>query len=147
MFRLELREVGAPTSVAEALHVPEGSAVHRLDRVRGWNDSPVLRSRSWFHPRLKFPREESFTQPLYDRIREISGLQAERAAESFVAAAATVPLARDLRVKESTPLLLRRHTVFDTQGRPFEFAEIHYVSERFTLTLDLKRESQTDPGP
>jgi GntR family transcriptional regulator len=146
MFRFELCEVRAPRNVAEELHIPTASAVQRLDRVRGWNDLPVLRSRSWFHPRLKFAKEESFTTPLYDRISEISGLRAERAAESFVASAATVPLARDLRVKESSPLLLRRHTVFDTQGRPFEFAEIHYVSERFTLTLDLKRESHTGPG-
>ena len=39
-----------------------------------------------------------------------------------------------------TPLLLRRHTVSDANGRPIEYAEVQYVSERFTLTLDLRRE-------
>jgi GntR family transcriptional regulator len=144
LFRLALREVPAPQVVAHALRIPEGAAIQRLDRVRGWSDSPVLRSRSWFHPRVKLPKDESFSQPLYDRIREITGLHADRASESFLAAAAGPALARDLRVQASTPLLLRRHTVFDTQGRPFEFAEVHYVSERFTLTLDLKRDSHAD---
>jgi DNA-binding GntR family transcriptional regulator len=71
----------------------------------------------------------------------MSGLSADRASEAFGAAAATAPLAKDLRVAESSPLLLRRHTVSDTLGRPFEFSEVHYVSERFTLTIDFKRES------
>lgn len=139
-FRLNLCKVRAPQAVAQALRVDEDGPIQRLDRVRGWDESPVLRSRSWFHPRVEFPKSEDFSRPLYDTIRDISGLQAERAAESFLAAAATSSLATDLRVKEGTPLLLRRHTVFDTQGRPFEFAEIHYVSERFALTLDLKRD-------
>lgn len=143
-FRRELREMPAPAIVARALQISEETPVQRLDRVRGWSNSPVLRSRSWFHPRVKLPREESFSQPLYDRIRDISGLHADRASESFLAEAASTALAKDLRVQAATPLLLRRLTVFDTQGRPFEFAEVHYVSERFTLTLDLKRESQPD---
>ena len=146
IFRLDIREVPAPRMVARALQIPEDTALQRLDRVRGWSESPVLRSRSWFHPRVKFPKDETFSQPLYDRVREISGLHADRASESFLAEAAGPALARDLRVRASTPLLLRRHTVFDTQGRPFEFAEVHYVSERFTLTLDLKRQSQADGG-
>jgi GntR family transcriptional regulator len=145
-FRLDLREVPAPAIVARALRISEDTAIQRLDRVRGWSNSPVLRSRSWFHPRVKLPKDESFSQPLYDRIRDISGLHADRASESFLADAAGAALARELRVRASTPLLLRRHTVSDTQGRPFEFAEVHYVSERFTLTLDLKRESRPDAG-
>jgi GntR family transcriptional regulator len=140
MFRCELRELPAPAAVAEALRVPVGTPVQRLDRVRGWDELPVLHSRSWFHPRVRFPKDESFARPLYDLVAEVSGRSADRASEAFIAVAATAALAKDLRVKKSSPVLLRRHTVFDTQARPLEFAEVHYVSERFTLTLDLKRE-------
>jgi hypothetical protein len=32
------------------------------------------------------------------------------------------------------------HSVFDSGGRPIEFAEVRYVSSRFALTLELRRE-------
>jgi GntR family transcriptional regulator len=140
-FRLQLREVPATSSVAAALRIASGTAVQRLDRVRGWGELPVLRSRSWFHPRVRFAAGEKFSRPLYDLVTEVSGLNADRASEAFGAEAATAPLAKDLHVRETSPLLARRLTVFDTFGRPLEFAEVHYVSERFTLTIDLKREA------
>jgi GntR family transcriptional regulator len=140
MFRLQLRDVPAIASVAAALRIPRGTVVQRLDRVRGWTGLPVLRSRSWFHPRVRFAADEQFSQPLYDLVTSVSGLNADRASEAFGAVAATARLAKDLRIPEASPLLLRCHTVFDTLSRPFEFAEVHYVSERFTLTIDFKRE-------
>jgi len=140
MFRCELRALRAPEVVAESLRVPVGTVVQRLDRVRGWDDVPVLHSRSWFHPRVRFAKGEAFTRPLYDLVGEVSGRSADRASEAFAAVAATGSLAKDLKVRANSPVLLRRHTVYDTQGSPLEFAEVHYVSERFTLTLDLKRE-------
>jgi GntR family transcriptional regulator len=140
MFRCELRELAAPAAVAEALRLPVGTRIQRLDRVRGWGDLPALRSRSWFHPRVRFQMDEPFTRPLYDLITEVSGRRPDRASESLTAVAATAVLAKDLKVKVNSPVLLRRHTVFDAQSTPIEFAEVHYVSERFTLTLDLRRE-------
>jgi DNA-binding GntR family transcriptional regulator len=90
---------------------------------------------------VRFAPDEQFSQPLYELVTQVSGLSADRASEAFLAAPASASLATDLRVKKGTPVLLRRHTVFDVQGRPFEHADVHYVSERFTLTLDLKREA------
>ena len=62
------------------------------------------------------------------------------ASDASIAVAAPAALARRLQVSTGEPLLLRRHTVFDKGKRPLEFAEVHYVSSRFALTLDLKRE-------
>jgi DNA-binding GntR family transcriptional regulator len=42
-------------------------------------------------------------------------------------------------VPRQSPLLLRWHVVLDRGRRPFEFAEVHYVSDRYTLTIDLQR--------
>jgi len=47
--------------------------------------------------------------------------------------------ARLLQTPRGSPLLLRRHTVFDPGNRAFEFAEVLYVSSRFTLSLDMRR--------
>jgi GntR family transcriptional regulator len=129
----------APQSVSRALGVPDRSRLLRLDRVRGWNARPVLHSRSWFHPRLKLTGREDFDRPLYDVIESVSGVVADAAHEAFSAVLASAALARQLRVAPGAPLLLRSHTVRDRGGRPFEHAEVHYCSDRFTLSLDLKR--------
>ena len=52
---------------------------------------------------------------------------------------ADAQMSKLLDVSKGTPLLLRRHTVFDAGNRPFEFAEVRYVSSRFVLTLDMRR--------
>lgn len=138
LFAVQLRTVSATRDAAGALQVEVGTKVQRLDRVRGWDGAPVLRSRSWFHPRVQLSSQD-WSRPLYDLVADVSGISAERAREAFTAEPATAELARNLQVDVSSPLLLRRHTVFDAANRPFEFAEVHYVSERFTLTLDLTR--------
>ena len=140
-FRQQLRAVPANAEVAAALRLAKGTVVQRLDRVRGWDKLPVLHARSWFHPRVRFATSEDFSRPLYDVIATVSGLQADRASEGFGADAATVSLAEDLKVTAGSPLLLRRHTVSDSGDRPFEHSEVHYVSKRFTLTIDFKRET------
>ena len=135
------RRFAAPDHVAQALQIAAGTDVLRLDRVRGWEKRPVLHSRSWFHPRLRLTGMADFSRPLYELIQAETGSVAESAREELSAVRATVALARHLQVSAGEPLLLRCHTVFDTGKRPLEFAEVHYVSARFTLTLDLKRET------
>jgi GntR family transcriptional regulator len=139
-FSTEFRVYPASPEAAQALQVSPGASVHRLDRVRGWGGHPVLMSRSWLHPRLHLTGKEDFTQPLYQLLEKECGAVAESAREDFAAIVATAPVAKRLAVRAGTPLLLRSHTVSDASGRPIEYAEVQYVSSRFTLTLDLRRE-------
>ena len=140
-YFLGARRFSAPDRVAQALQIAPRTEVLRLDRVRGWEKRPVLHSRSWFHPRLRLTEAADFLQPLYALIQAETGAVADSAREELSAVRASAGLARHLKVPTAAPLLLRCHTVFDTGKRPMEFAEVHYVSARFTLTLDLKREA------
>jgi len=139
-FGTEFRTYPAAPEAARALRLTPGTPVQRLDRVRGWGGRPVLLSRSWLHPRLELTGREDFSKPLYDLLEHESGVVAESAREDFAAITATAPMAKRLKVRPGTPLLLRCHTVSDAGGRPIEYAEVQYVSSRFTLTLDLRRE-------
>ena len=130
----------ASAEAAQALQLEAGTRVLRLDRVRGWGGRPVLLSQSWLHPRLQLGEGVDFSQPLYDVIERESGAVADSAQENFAAIAASAAVAKRLKVRPGAPLLLRRHTVFDARGRPIEYAEVQYVSPRFTLTLDLRRD-------
>lgn len=138
-FFQDVRRCPAPASVGNALQIEAGVDVLRLDRVRGWGGEAVVHSRSWFHPRLRLPDCADFNRPLYELIQDLTGAVADRAREEFTAVHAPASIARRLDVKTGDPLLMRSHTVYDKGKRPIEFAEVHYASARFTLTLDLKR--------
>ena len=141
-YRQEFAQADATNTVARALRIRTGANLWRLDRVRGWEGRPVLHSRSWFHPRLRLTGREEFSQPLYEVIERQTGAVAEKAREEFVATAANATLAKLLAVPPGEPLLLRSHIVLDAAGRPLEFAQVHYVSQRFALTLELRREEK-----
>ena len=138
-FRLNYRMVALGAEAARALQLNSGTRVWRLDRVRGWNDKPVLQSISWFHPRLGLKGDEDFTVPLYETLEQQTGVRPHHAREEFLATISDARVSRLLHISGSTPLLLRRHTVFDQGSRPFEFAEVRYVSSRFALTMEMRR--------
>jgi GntR family transcriptional regulator len=94
-----------------------------------------LQSRSWFHPRLKLSGKEDFRRPLYKLLKEETGVVADHAREEFLAATDDGPIARRLKIKKGTPVLLRRRTSFDSQDRPIEYAEIQYDTGDVSLTL------------
>jgi GntR family transcriptional regulator len=140
-FRLDYRLVKASAPAADALQLEPGTPLWRIDRVRGWNGKPVLQTTSWFHPRLGMKGTEDFSRPLYETIEKAAGVRPHHAREEFLAVSADARISKLLQVARGTPLLLRRHTVFDPGNRPFEFAEVRYVSCRFAVTLDLRREA------
>lgn len=139
-FEQEYAGIRSTAEVARALRIRAGVRVLRLDRLRGWDGIPALHSRSWFHPRLGLTGREAFDKPLYEVLEAETGAVVHHAREEFLAIGAGNEMARRLRVTKGTPLLLRRHTVFDPGDRPIELCEVHYRSDRFTLTLDLRRE-------
>ena len=132
----------ASDDAAVALEISRRTEIWRLDRLRGWEGRPVLHSSSWFHPRLGLSGREKFSRPLYEVLEGEAGAVALHAREELLAVPAGARMAKLLDVRPQTPLLLRRHTVFDRGSRAIEFAEVHYVSSRFALTLDLKREGE-----
>ena len=143
-FQQRYEQVTADEAAARALHIEPKKKIWRLDRVRGWNGRPVLQSRSWFHPRLGLAGDEDVSRPLYEMIEAATGVVADHAREEFVAVCAHAPMAKLLAVPAGEPLLLRTHIVFDAGGRPIEFAQVHYVSARFSLTLEIRHDEKPD---
>jgi GntR family transcriptional regulator len=141
-YRQDFALAEVEAAAAHALQIKPRTKIWRLDRVRGWETRPVLLSRSWFHPRLGLTGAEDFSNPLYEVLERETGVVAENAREEFAAVVANAALARLLAVKRGEPLLLRSHTVFDAGSRPMEFAQVHYVSSRFALTLEIRRDGQ-----
>ncbi len=139
-FREVYQQAEGTQDAVQALQLDAPKRLWRLDRVRGWDGRPVLHTMSWFHPRLGLKGNEETDQPLYEMIEKTTGVRPHHAREEFLAENADAQTAKLLEVNRGTPLLLRRHTVFDAGNRPFEFAEVRYVSSRFALTLDMRRD-------
>jgi len=138
-FRVAYHQLEGSKDALQALQLDGSRMLWRLDRVRGWAGRPVLHTMSWFHPRLGLKGTEDTILPLYEMIEKASGVRPHHAREDFLAVSADAQMARQLEVEKGAPLLLRRHTVFDAGNRPFECAEVRYVSSRFALTLDVRR--------
>ena len=139
-FAIDYGLYRASGRAAAALQLERRMQLFRLDRIRGWGGQPVLFSRSWFHPRLRLTGNEDFSKALYTVLESATGATPDSAREEFSAVAASFAMAKRLAIRPGTPLLLRCHTVYGSRQRPIEYAEVYYVSERFTLSLDLKRD-------
>jgi GntR family transcriptional regulator len=138
-YRLNYQLTPASKPAAQGLQLKHDTKVWRLERVRGWDNQPTLYSVSWFHPRLNLKGSEDFSHPLYATLQAATGTRPHHAKEEFLAVTADARLSKLLRAPRKTPLLLRRHQVFDVGDQPIEFSEVYYVSSRFTLTLDLRQ--------
>ena len=137
-FLLEVSDKRANSKVAAALKIPEGTIVKCLEQVRGWDNRPVLQSVSWFHPRLKLTGSEDFRKPLYEVLRQKTGITPVHALEEFSAISANALLGRRLRINKGGPLLLRIRTTLDANDLPLDYAEIHYQTGVISLTLDSR---------
>lgn len=139
-YSVSAQMVGIPADVAGPLHLTAGTKVLCLDRVRGWEGRPVVRFRSYLHPRLGLTVGDDYNQPLYALIQDRSGIIADQSNEELTAVAADRQLTRVLAVKAATPLLRRTRTVFDTRRQPMEYSIVHYRGDRFELSLTLRQQ-------
>lgn len=137
-YQLNYQHALVSKPAAHGLQIKPDTKVWRLERVRGWDNQPMLYSISWFHPRLNLKGDEDFSHPLYETLEAATGARPHHAREEFLAVTADARLSKFLKTPRKTSLLLRRHQVFDVGNQPLEFTEVYYVSSRFTLTLDLR---------
>jgi GntR family transcriptional regulator len=140
-YSLEARTVALNESVSRALQLEPGTSAVRLDRLRGWGGQPAVHSRSWLHPRLGLTSQTDFHDPLYELIERKCAVVVDHASEEIEAVSASAAIAEVLKIEKGCPVLFRRHTVYDPGDRPIEHAEVHYRSDRFTLTLAIRREA------
>ncbi len=138
-FSISARRVPASAEAAQALGLAALTPVLRLDRLRGYDGAPVVHFRSWLHPRLGLTGREDFARPLYEVIREVSGVSPARSEERIRAIPAPRGIAASLRVAPGAPLLVRQRRVCDRGGRPLEYAVNHYRGDRFTYRMDIQR--------
>lgn len=132
--------VDAPNYVREALGLNENAQVVRRQRVTfSTVHGPVETSVSWLDAGLL---DAAPMLTVSDRIKngtvryveESTGRTAAYARDQVAARLATEEEASDLNLSgPDSPVLVYRHTVYDTHDRPLEFAEAVYPPDRWTF--------------
>lgn len=129
--------------VAEALGAQDGEKLQRSVRVRSIGGMPFSYLVAHVPERIgeRYSRADLAATPLLSLL-ERSGVQIERASQRVSAVLATPETARALKVRVGSPLIELVRVVCDSDGRGVEHLHALYRPDRFTLEMELER--QTD---
>jgi GntR family transcriptional regulator len=128
--------VAANATVARALGVRRGEAVHEIVRVRTARREPLALERSYF-PFDPFPDllSQRLTGSLYGLLDQVYGLVPAYAVEALEPVIARPQEAALLRIEVSMPLMLIERTAFTTAGLAVEFARDLFRPDRIRISL------------
>ena len=126
--------VAANATVARALAVRRGDAVHEIVRVRTVRREPLALEHSYF-PLEPFPDllSQRLTGSLYGLLERAYGLGPTHAVEALEPVIARPHEAVLLRIDVSTPLMLIERTAFTSAGLPVEFARDLFRPDRIRI--------------
>ena len=128
--------VPANATVATALSVQRGAAVHEIVRVRTARREPLAVERSYF-PVGPFPGllDHGLSGSIYTLLARTYGQRPTSATESLEPVIAGQDEADLLKVDPGSPLLLITRTAFTTAGLAVEFARDLFRPDRIKVSL------------
>ena len=133
--------VPATDEIAELLQLKVGALVHRIERLREVNGSPMALEQSHLSAR-RFPglaRSLRQTGSLYQVLDEEWGVSVVSAVETIETAPASPREAGLLATDTGAPMLiLSRHST-DADGQPVEWVRSWYRGDRYTFVARLGR--------
>jgi GntR family transcriptional regulator len=133
-----------PAEPAEALGLHEHAEAFAARRLLLADDEPIAMSESWLAPwvlaahRAPSP-DELDSGSLYAWLASQCGVRISGAKEFIEAAIADPAMARRLDVSPGSPLLVARRRSHSEDGRPIEYAIMHYRTDRYRFMIDLTR--------
>ena len=126
--------------IATFFNIPPKSKVLLVTRLRGDETAPFVYFESYLHPRIGVSESEDFTQPLYELLETKYKTPVSNSQEKIKARIASKITADRLRIKQGEPVLIRERFVSDPGDRPVEYNIGFYIAEKFTYSINIKRE-------
>lgn len=139
-YEIKVEKVAATSQVAEALEIAENTEVIKLCRLRGDSEGPFVYFISWLHPRIGLTGSEDFTRPLYEILEQDYSVIVELSREEIKAICVGKEIADKLNIEEKEPVLNRIRRVYDPGNRPLEYNICYYQADKFSYTIDIKRD-------
>ena len=134
----------APTTgeAAEALEIGDGALAFHIRRLLLADDEPIGMSESWLAPwifaagREPTPKELD-AGSLHAWLTRFCGQTIAGARECIEAALADATMSRRLEVAPGSALLVARRRSLAEDGRPIEYAIMHYRADRYRFIIEL----------
>jgi len=157
-YRQYLTEVGwapAPSEVADAFGVADGTLLVVRRHLVRTQDAPVEVGASWFHVAdaggTSLEQERAFGRPLYQEVEEVTGRRYAYATDQITARQPTRAEAEALAIRPDTPVLHLLHVAYDDSRRPIEVAQATWpgpmtaLTERYPIPAP-RPDPDPDPG-
>jgi GntR family transcriptional regulator len=131
--------VPATDEIAERLQLKVGALVHRIERLREVNGSPMALEQSHLSAR-RFPglaRSLRQTGSLYQVLQNEWGVSAVSAVETIETAPASPREAGLLATDTGAPMLILSRHSWDAEGQPVEWVRSWYRGDRYTFVARL----------
>ena len=141
----DISEVPAHGDVAEHLQVPEGTLVHRVERIRTASEEPIAYEVA--HLRGPLPRlaeELADRGSLYATLRDAYGIDLVTVEDTVETALADPVHANLLGIDTGLPMLLTHRTAWDADGRVAEWTRSVFRGDRFRF---VSRHRLQDAAP
>ena len=114
--------------------------VLKMCRLRGVGHGPVVYFTSYFHPRVGLTGNEDFSKPLYEMLDEEFHTVAAISKEEIKVGKPNSIVAKKLKLRKNSPILLRKRFVYDPGERPIELNYCYYNPDSFTYSIEIRRE-------
>lgn len=138
-LELSVEKVNANAKIASFLNIKAGTKVVRLSKLKGLKNDPIVYFESYFHPRIQLSDEDDLNKPLYELLEEKFSILAARSSD-HINAITNAPIAKKLKVTSKSPILFRKRLVYDPGNRPIEYNVGYYRSDKFTYSIEIKKE-------
>lgn len=133
--------VASPAWLAKLLGMEEGTKVLQIDRLRLGDGEPVAYDITWlplFYGQLLNPSDlENST--IYKILEKQCKIPVHRGCYRITADAANKNLAKQLQVKEHTPLLLINRLSYTVASKPVYYQKRYYRSDKVSYEMTLER--------
>ncbi len=129
----------ADEKISHIFNIKQDRDVIKLERLRGNDKEPFVFFISWFHPRVGLTGEEDFSRPLYSILEEDLSIYPSRSSEKLRAISADKEIANRLNVEKDIPVLFRERKVYDVGNRIIEYNIGFYRGDKFTYSIDIRR--------
>ncbi len=125
--------------IASFFNVSFETEVLKVTRLRGDKSGPFVYFESYIHPRIGVVKEEDFEKPLYELLEKKYKTPVSISNEKIKARIASKITAKNLRIKQGEPVLIRERFVSDPGNRPVEYNIGFYIAEKFTYSIEIRR--------
>jgi GntR family transcriptional regulator len=138
-MKLHVEQIRADKKIAELLNIKKGSEITRLSKLKGFDGDTIVYFESYFSPEIQLSLKDDLNKPLYELLEEKYKIVVERSSEQ-INAITNINIARKLKIKNNAPILFRERLVFDANNRPIEYNLGYYRSDKFSYSVEIKKE-------